>query len=43
MFAELKTGRAEGRYARLFRTLTRANFLILDDWGTRPAQRRSAP
>lgn len=34
MFAELETGRADGRYARLFRTLTRVNFLILDDWGS---------
>ncbi len=33
MFAELETGRADGRYPRLFRTLTKANLLILDDWG----------
>ena len=33
MFAELEMGRADGRYPRLFRTLTRANLLILDDWG----------
>ena len=33
MFAELETGRADGRYPRLFRVLTRANLLILDDWG----------
>jgi len=33
MFAELETARADGRYPRLFRTLTRANLLILDDWG----------
>ena len=31
MFAELETGRADGRYPRLFRALTRANLLILDD------------
>ena len=33
MFAELETGRADGRYPRLFRALTKANLLILDDWG----------
>jgi DNA replication protein DnaC len=33
MFAELETGRADGRYARLFRALIKANLLILDDWG----------
>ena len=33
MFAELETGRADGRYPRLFRALTRPNLLILDDWG----------
>jgi DNA replication protein DnaC len=33
MFAELEMGRADGRYPRLFRTLTKANLLILDDWG----------
>ncbi len=33
MFAELEMGRADGRYPRLFRALTRANLLILDDWG----------
>ncbi len=32
-FAELETGRADGRYPRLFRALTKANLLILDDWG----------
>ena len=35
MFAELETGRADGRYPRLFRALTKANLLILDDWGRR--------
>ncbi len=33
MFAELQLGRGDGRYPRLFRALTRANLLILDDWG----------
>ncbi len=33
MFAELETGRADGRYPRLFRALTRTKLLILDDWG----------
>jgi DNA replication protein DnaC len=33
MFAELETGRADGRYPRLFAALTRVNLLILDDWG----------
>jgi len=33
MFAELEMGRADGRYPRLFRNLTKANLLILDDWG----------
>ena len=43
MFAELEMGRADGRYPRLFRALTRANLLILDDWGPdrlNPDQRR---
>ena len=33
MFAELEMGRADGRYPRLFRALTKANLMILDDWG----------
>lgn len=33
MFAELEMGRADGRYPRLFRALTKPNLLILDDWG----------
>ena len=33
MFAELAMGRADGRYPRLFRALTKASLLILDDWG----------
>ncbi len=32
MFAELEMGRGDGRYPRLFRALTRAELLILDDW-----------
>lgn len=33
LFAELELGRGDGRYPRLFRALTRADLLILDDWG----------
>jgi DNA replication protein DnaC len=33
LFAELQVGRADGRYSRLFRALTKAGLLILDDWG----------
>jgi DNA replication protein DnaC len=33
LFAELEMGRGDGRYPRLFRALTRADLLILDDWG----------
>ncbi len=33
LFAELEMGRGDGRYPRLFRALTRAELLILDDWG----------
>ena len=43
MFSELDMGRADGRYARLFRALTKPNLLILDDWGPdrlNPDQRR---
>lgn len=43
MFAELELGRADGRYPRLFRALTKPNLLILDDWGPEklnPDQRR---
>jgi DNA replication protein DnaC len=31
LFAELAHG--DGRFARLFRTLTKTDLLILDDWG----------
>ncbi len=33
LFAELQLGRGDGRFPRLFRALTRADLLILDDWG----------
>ena len=33
VFGELEVGRADGRYPRLFRALTKAGLLILDDWG----------
>ncbi len=43
LFAELEMGRGDGRYPRLFRQITRAELLILDDWGPErlnPDQRR---
>ncbi len=33
LFAALQLGRGDGRFPRLFRTLVRADLLILDDWG----------
>jgi DNA replication protein DnaC len=33
LFAELELAHGDGRFQRLFRTLTRADLLILDDWG----------
>lgn len=33
MFGELEMGRADGRYPRLFKALTKVDLLILDDWG----------
>jgi DNA replication protein DnaC len=33
LFADLELAHGDGRFARLFRTLTRADLLILDDWG----------
>src|SRR6516165_4678759 len=33
LFPELELAHGDGRFARLFRTLTRADLLILDDWG----------
>jgi len=43
LFAELEMGRGDGRYPRIFRQITRAELLILDDWGPErlnPDQRR---
>jgi DNA replication protein DnaC len=33
LFAEMELQHGDGRFPRLFRTLTKANLLILDDWG----------
>ena len=33
LFAELEMQHGDGRFARLFRTLTKVDLLILDDWG----------
>jgi DNA replication protein DnaC len=33
LFAEMEAQHGDGRFPRLFRTLTKANLLILDDWG----------
>nr|WP_319387999.1 IS21-like element helper ATPase IstB [uncultured Cohaesibacter sp.] len=33
LFDELELAHGDGRYQRLFRTLTKAQLLILDDWG----------
>lgn len=33
LFADLDLAHGDGRFAKLFRTLTRADLLILDDWG----------
>ena len=33
LFAELELAHGDGRFPRLFRTLTKADLLILDDWG----------
>ena len=43
LFSALALARADGRYARLLRSLSRLDLLILDDWGPEPldaAQRR---
>jgi len=43
LFADLELAHGDGSFARLFRTLTRADLLILDDWGPdrlNPSQRR---
>ena len=36
LFADLALARDDGRYPRLFRSLCRAQLLILDDWGPEP-------
>jgi DNA replication protein DnaC len=36
LFADLALARGDGRYPRLFRSLCRAQLLILDDWGPEP-------
>src|ERR1700746_1750180 len=33
LFAELELAHGDGRFTRLFRTLVKADLLILDDWG----------
>ncbi len=43
LFADLEIAHGDGRFARLFRTLVKADLLILDDWGPdrlNPNQRR---
>ena len=36
LFADLALARGDGRYARIMRSLTGAQLLILDDWGLDP-------
>lgn len=36
LLPELAIGKGDGRYARLFRALTKANVLLLDDWALAP-------
>jgi len=36
LFADLATARGDGRYARIMRTISAAQLLILDDWGLEP-------
>jgi len=36
LFADLALARGDGRYARIMRSLTDAQLLILDDWGLEP-------
>lgn len=38
LFDELALARGDGRHARLLRTLTRVDLLILDDWGLQPLE-----
>ena len=33
LFADLELAHGDGRFAKLFRTLTKVDLLILDDWG----------
>ena len=33
LFADLELAHGDGRFAKQFRTLTRVDLLILDDWG----------
>ena len=33
LFAELELAHGDGRFAKLFRSLTKSDLLILDDWG----------
>jgi DNA replication protein DnaC len=33
LFADLELAHGDGRFARLFRSLVKADLLILDDWG----------
>ena len=33
LFADLELAHGDGRFARLFRTIIKADVLILDDWG----------
>ena len=33
LFADLELAHGDGRFTRLFRTLVKADLLILDDWG----------
>jgi len=33
LFADLEMAHADGRFPRLFRSLTKCDLLILDDWG----------
>jgi DNA replication protein DnaC len=36
LFTELALARGDGRYARILRSLTGVQLLILDDWGLEP-------
>jgi DNA replication protein DnaC len=41
LLAELEIARADGRYAKLMRELTKTDVLILDDWGLAPVSDRA--